>query len=435
MTACFCALCEESAYSAFKKIACIRNLKFIAPDQTMSDVNPNNLIIVEQKPALSWKIRLPLSLLFWSFFLTGVFFYFVCLLPYANFLGLSATLFCPVNLLLITVFCFGVAIYFNQLIIGWKKQGRFPGFWYGFPSAILVWTIGGTVSILQNWYFALLYNSHPEFALVFMAPTIAILIAVILGFKAGKDGGQTAAFVQRTSAFLTRRKFAILGLIILLIATSIVGQQIYYRTATRFPEMRFYNVEPVYWKYYAFFETDNCPFDKFQKLESVCVTQYMNFSSIPAAPSIKEIRFTGGNRSLTDADMKRLAQFPSLERLTLRFVKSLKDSYSSGMEYLPQIKGLKEISLDVTKQSVSEIFYLRKIPNLETIKLYVSSNIMHDPEYQIDYTALQSAPKLKTLVLEFPYKVDEDDVERAREALPKCKIETEKLPKGDYYRP
>jgi hypothetical protein len=60
---------------------------------------------------------------------------------------------------------------------------------------------------------------------------------------------------------------------------------------------------------------------------------------------------------------------------------------------------------------------------------------MHDPEYQIDYTALQSAPKLKTLVLEFPFKVDEDDVERAREALPKCKIETEKQPKGDYYRP
>ena len=281
----------------------------------------------------------------------------------------------------------------------------------------------------------MLYNSHPEFAIVFTAPTIAILIAVILGFKAGKDGGRTAAFVQKTSAFLTRHKFAVLGLITLLIAASIVGQQIYYRTATRFPEMRFYNVEPVYWKYYAFFETDNCPFDKFQKLESICVTSDEDFSSIPAAPSIKELRFTGGNRSLTETDMKRLAQFPSLERLTLRFWKNLKDSDSTGLEYLPQIKGLKELSLDVTKRSVNDISYLKDIPNLETLKLYVSSNIMHDPEYQIDYTALQSAPKLKTLVLEFPFKVDEDDVERAREALPKCKIETEKLPKGDYYRP
>ncbi len=435
MTACFCALCEESAYSAFKKIACIRNLKFIAPDQTMSDVNPNNLIIVEQKSALSWKIRLPLGLLFWLFFLTGVFFFFVCLLPYANFLGLSAPLFLPVNMLLLSAFCFGIAIYFNQLIIGWKKQERFPGFAYGFPAAILVWTIGGTVSILQNWYFALLHNPLPGLWMIVYTPTIAIFIAVILGFKAGKDGGRTAAFVQKTSAFLTRHKFAVLGLITLLIATSIVGQQIYYRTATRFPEMRFYNVEPVYWKYYAFFETDNCPFDKFQNLESICVTSDEDFSSIPAAPSIKELRFTGGNRSLTETDMKRLAQFPSLERLTLRFWKNLKDSDSTGLEYLPQIKGLKELSLDVTKRSVNDISYLKDIPNLETLKLYVSSNIMHDPEYQIDYTALQSAPKLKTLVLEFPFKVDEDDVERALEALPKCKIETEKQPKGDYYRP
>ena len=404
----------------------------------MSDANnaePTVTDNAKRKRSPSWGTRFLLSLLFWSFFLTGVFFYFVCLLPYANFLGISASVFYPVNLLLLTTFCFGVAIYFNQLIIGWKKQERFPGFAYGFPAAILVWTIGGTVSILQNWYFALLHNPLPGLWMIVYTPTIAIFIAVILGFKAGKDKGRTAAFVQKTSAFLTRHKFAVLGLITLLIATSIVGQQIYYRTATRFPEMRFYNVEPVYWKYYAFFETDNCPFDKFQNLESICVTSDEDFSSIPAAPSIKELRFTGGNRSLTDADMKRLAQFPSLERLTLRFWKNLKDSDSTGLEYLPQIKGLKELSLDVTKRSVNDISYLKDIPNLETLKLYVSSNIMHDPEYQIDYTALQSAPKLKTLVLEFPFKVDEDDVERAREALPKCKIETEKQPKGDYYRP
>ena len=404
----------------------------------MSEPNAAEPIVTDNsksKRSPSWGTLFLLRLLFWAFFLTGVFFYFVCLFPYANFLGISASVFYPVNLLLLTVFCFGVAIYFNQLIIGWKKQERFPGFAYGFPAAILVWTIGGTVSILQNWYFALLHNPLPGLWMIVYTPTIAILIAVILGFKAGKDGGRTAAFVQKTSAFLTRHKFAVLGLITLLIAASIVGQQIYYRNATRFPEMRFYNVEPVYWNYYAFFETDNCPFDKFQNLESICVTSDEDFSSIPAAPSIKELRFTGGNRSLTETDMKRLAQFPSLERLTLRFWKNLKDSDSTGLEYLPQIKGLKELSLDVTKRSVNDISYLKDIPNLETLKLYVSSNIMHDPEYQIDYTALQSAPKLKTLVLEFPFKVDEDDVERAREALPKCKIETEKQPKGDYYRP
>ena len=389
----------------------------------------------KSKRSPSWGRLFLLRLLFWAFFLTGVFFYFVCLFPYANFLGISASVFYPVNLLLITAFCFGVAIYFNQLIIGWKKQERFPGFAYGFPAAILVWTIGGTVSILQNWYFALLHNPLPGLWMIVYTPTIAILIAVILGFKVGKDDGRTAAFVQKASAFLTRRKGVVLGLIALLIAASVVGQQIYYRTATRFPEMRFYNVQPAYWKYYAFFDIDNCPFDRFQKLESVCVPRDMNFSSIPTAPSLKEIRFTGGNHSLTDADMKRLAQFPSLERLTLRFWKNLKDSDSTGLEYLPQIKGLKELSLDVTKQSVNEIRYLKDIPNLETLKLYVSSNIMHDPEYPIDYTALQSAPKLKTLVLEFPFKVDEDDVKRAREALPKCKIETEKLPNADYYRP
>ena len=389
----------------------------------------------KSKRSPSWGRLFLLRLLFWAFFLTGVFFYFVCLFPYANFLGISASVFYPVNLLLITAFCFGVAIYFNQLIIGWKKQERFPGFGYGFPAAILVWTIGGTVSILQNWYFALLHNTLPGLWMIVYTPTIAIFIAVVLGFKAGKDKGRTAAFVQKASAFLTRRKGVVLGLIALLIAASVVGQQIYYRTATRFPEMRFYNVQPAYWKYYAFFDIDNCPFDRFQKLESVCVPRDMNFSSIPTAPSLKEIRFTGGNHSLTDADMKRLAQFPSLERLTLRFWKNLKDSDSTGLEYLPQIKGLKELSLDVTKQSVNEIRYLKDIPNLETLKLYVSSNIMHDPEYPIDYTALQSAPKLKTLVLEFPFKVDEDDVKRAREALPKCKIETEKLPNADYYRP
>lgn len=389
----------------------------------------------KRKRSPSWKIRLPLSLLFWAFFLTGVFFFFICLFPYANFLGISASVFYPVNLLLITVFCFGVAIYFNQLIIGWKKQKRFPGFGYGFPATILVWTIGGTVSILQNWYFALLHNPLPGLWMIVYTPTIAILIAVILGFKAGKDDGRTAAFVQKTSAFLTRHKFAVLGLITLLIAASVVGQQIYYRTATRFPEMRFYNVQPVYWKYYAFFDTDNCPFDRFQKLESVCVPRDMNFSSIPAKPSIKEIRFTGGNHFLTEADMKRLAQFPSLERLTLRFWKNLKDSDSTGLEYLPQIKGLKELSLDVTKQSVCDIQHLKDIPNLETLKLFVSMDVLYESELRIDYTDLQSAPKLKTLVLEFPFKVDEDDVERAREALPKCKIETEKLPKAEYYRP
>ena len=389
----------------------------------------------KRKRSPSWKIRLPLSLLFWAFFLTGVFFFFICLFPYANFLGISASVFYPVNLLLITVFCFGVAIYFNQLIIGWKKQKRFPGFGYGFPATILVWTSGGTVSILQNWYFALLHNPLPGLWMIVYTPTIAILIAVILGFKAGKDDGRTAAFVQKTSAFLTRHKFAVLGLITLLIAASVVGQQIYYRTATRFPEMRFYNVQPVYWKYYAFFDTDNCPFDRFQKLESVCVPRDMNFSSIPAKPSIKEIRFTGGNHFLTEADMKRLAQFPSLERLTLRFWKNLKDSDSTGLEYLPQIKGLKELSLDVTKQSVCDIQHLKDIPNLETLKLFVSMDVLYESELRIDYTDLQSAPKLKTLVLEFPFKVDEDDVERAREALPKCKIETEKLPKAEYYRP
>ena len=400
-------------------------------DNAESTVTDN----AKSKRSPSWGRLFLLRLLFWAFFLTGVFFYFVCLFPYANFLGISASVFYPVNLLLITAFCFGVAIYFNQLIIGWKKQERFPGFWYGFPAAILVWTIGGTVSILQNWYFALLHNTLPGLWMLVYTPTIAIFIAVVLGFKAGKDKGRTAAFVQKASAFLTRRKGVVLGLIALLIAASVVGQQIYYRTATRFPEMRFYNVQPAYWKYYAFFDIDNCPFDRFQKLESVCVPRDMNFSSIPTAPSLKEIRFTGGNHSLTDADMKRLAQFPSLERLTLRFWKNLKDSDSTGLEYLPQIKGLKELSLDVTKQSVNEIRYLKDIPNLETLKLYVSSNIMHDPEYPIDYTALQSAPKLKTLVLEFPFKVDEDDVKRAREALPKCKIETEKLPNADYYRP
>lgn len=121
--------------------------------------------------------------------------------------------------------------------------------------------------------------------------------------------------------------------------------------------------------------------------------------------------------------------------MTLRFWKNLKDSDSTGLEYLPQIKGLKELSLDVTKQSANDISYLKDVPNLETLKLFVSMDVLYESELRIDYTDLQSAPKLKTLVLEFPFKVDEDDVERAREALPKCKIETEKLPKAEYYRP
>ena len=346
------------------------------------------------------------------------------MLPYANFLGLSAPLFIPVNLLLITAFCFGVAIYFNQLIKGWKKQERFPGFGYGFPAAILVWTIGGTVSVLQNWYFALLYNSHPEFALVFTAPTIAILIAVILGFKAGKDNGRTAAFVQKASTFLTRHSFAVLGLITLLIAASVVGQQIYYRTAARFPVIKFNNVQPVYWKYYAFFDTGNCPFDKFQNLESICVTSDENFNSISAKPSIKEFRFQS-NRMLTEADIKRLAQFPNLERLKLHHWNSLKNSDSTGLEYFSQIKGLKELSLGVTTQNVGAIPFLKDVPNLESLKLVIfPRDGLFDSE--IDYASLQSAPKLKTLILAFPDGVDEAEVQRAREALPKCKIEVEK---------
>lgn len=394
----------------------------------MSDANQIDLNIEEKKPeprksALSWKIRLPLGLLFWAFFLAGVFFYFVCLLPYANFLGLSAPLFFPVNLLLLTAFCFGVAIYFNQVIKGWKKQERFPGFGFGFPAAILVWTIGGTVSVLQNWYFALLYNSHPEFAIVFTAPTIAILIAVILGFKAGKDGGRTAALVQKTSAFLTRHKFAVLGLITLLIAASVVGQQIYYRTATRFPVMEFNNVQPVYWKYYAFFDTRDCPFDNFQNLESICVTSDENFNSISAKPSIKEFRFQG-NHMLTEADIKRLAQFPNLERLELHYWNSLKNSDSTGLEYISQIKGLKELTLDVTLRSFDDIPFLKDVPNLESLTLIIfPRDVFFDSE--IDYASLQSAPKLKVLILAFPYKVDEAEVQRARDALPNCIIEAE----------
>ncbi len=393
----------------------------------MSEPNAAEPIVTDNsksKRSPSWGTLFLLRLLFWAFFLAGVFFYFVCLLPYANFLGLSAPLFFPVNLLLLTAFCFGVAIYFNQLIKGWKKQERFPGFGYGFPAAILVWTIGGIVSILQNWYFALLYNSHPEFALVFTAPTIAILIAAILGFKAGKDGGRTAALVQKTSAFLTKHRFAVLALITLLIAASVVGQQIYYRTVTRFPVMEFYNVQPVYWKYYAFFDTRDCPFDRFQNLESICVTSDENFNSISAKPSIKEFRFQG-NRMFTEADIKRLAQYPNLERLELHYWNSLKNSDSTGLEYISQIKGLKELTLDVTLRSSDDIPFLKDIPNLESLKLVIfPRDGLFDSE--IDYASLQSAPKLQTLILAFLDGVDKDEVQRAREALPKCKIEVEK---------
>ena len=253
-----------------------------------------------------------------------------------------------------------------------EKTGTFSRLWVRFP---------GCDSCLDDWgngqrstelvlCFALLYNSHPEFALVFTAPTIAILIAVILGFKAGKDNGRTAAFVQKTSAFLTRHRFAVLGLITLLIAASVVGQQIYYRTAARFPVIEFNYVQPVYWKYYAFFDTGNCPFDKFQNLESICVTSDENFNSISAKPSIKEFRFQS-NRMLTEADIKRLAQFPNLERLELHHWNSLKNSDSTGLEYFSQIKGLKELSLGVTTQNVGAIPFLKDVPNLESLKLVI----------------------------------------------------------------
>jgi hypothetical protein len=167
----------------------------------------------------------------------------------------------------------------------------------------------------------------------------------------------------------------------------------------------------------------SCPFDKFQKLESVHFTFGMNFRSLPKSTTIKEICFRG-NHFLTADDIKRLAQMPSLERLHLLFWNELNDSDSTGLEYFSQIKGLKELSLGVTTQNVDAIPFLKDVPNLETLKLYVLELDFFDSE--IDYASLQSAPKLKTLILAFPYKIDEAEVQRAREALPKCKIEVEK---------
>ena len=114
---------------------------------------------------------------------------------------------------------------------------------------------------------------------------------------------------------------------------------------------------------------------------------------------------------------------PSLESLTLLFWNELKDSDSTGLEYFSQIKGLKELSLGVTTQNVDAIPYLKDVPNLETLKLYVSDLGFFDSE--IDYASLQSAPKLKTLILAFPRKIDKDEVQRARDALSNCKIKAE----------
>ncbi|MBR5161728.1 MAG: hypothetical protein IKW80_08880, partial [Thermoguttaceae bacterium] len=129
------------------------------------------------------------------------------------------------------------------------------------------------------------------------------------------------------------------------------------------------------------------------------------------------------NHFLTADDIKRLAQMPSLERLHLLFWNELNDSESTGLEYFSQIKGLKELSLGVTTQNIDSIPYLKDVPNLETLKLYVLELDFFDSE--IDYASLQSAPKLKTLILAFPDKIDKDEVQRARDALPNCKITAE----------
>ncbi|MBR6435301.1 MAG: hypothetical protein IKS45_02210 [Thermoguttaceae bacterium] len=405
----------------------------------MSDTDHLEMNIAEKKPAprkpvLSWKIRLPLSLLFWAFFLAGAVFYFPCLFLICIFLGLSLFIIPNIYGFLLPTFCFGIALYFHQLLKGWKKQERFPGFGYGVPAALVVWTLGGVICVLQNWFFVLLFNTgfNTNWELCFwslLASIFAPGLAVILGFKTCKDEGRTAAFVQKTSAFLARRKGAVIGIITLLIATSVVGQQIYYRTATRFPFLKCETnlaVGPfnhdVFWNYFAFFHTMSCPFDKFQKLESVHFTYGMNFRSLPKSTSVKEIHFRG-NHFLTADDIKRLAQMPSLESLTLLFWNELKDSDSTGLEYFSQIKGLKELSLGVTTQNIDSIPYLKDVPNLETLKLYVLELDFFDSE--IDYASLQSAPKLKTLILAFPDKIDKDEVQRARDALPNCKITAE----------
>ena len=248
----------------------------------------------KSKPALSWKIRLPLGLLFWAFFLAGVVFYFPCLFLICIFLGLSLFSIPNIYGFLLPTFCFGIALYFYQLLKGWKKQESFPGFGYGIPAMLVVWTVGSVICVLQNWFFVFLFNYHRELCYwTLLAPIFSPIIAVILGFKACKDGGRTAALVQKTSAFLARRKGAVIGIIALLIATSIVGQQIYYRTATRFPFLKYENyfaVGPfnhdVFWNYFAFFHTMSCPFEKFQKLESVHYTYGMNFRSLPKSTSI-----------------------------------------------------------------------------------------------------------------------------------------------------
>ena len=401
----------------------------------MSETDHLEMNIVEKKPAprkpvLSWKIRLPLRLMFWAFFLAGAVFYFPCLFLICIFLGLSLFIIPNIYGFLLPTFCFGIALYFHQLLKGWKKQERFPGFGYGVPAMLVVWTVGGVICVLQNWFFVFLFNYMQEICiLALLASIIAPGLAVVLGFKACKDEGRTAALVQKTSAFLTRRKGAVIGIITLLIATSAVGQQIYYRTATRFPFLRCETNLPVgpfnhdvFWNYFAFFHTMSCPFDKFQKLESIHYTYGMNFRSLPKSTSIKEIRFRG-NFNLTADDIKRMAQMPSLERLSLLFWNELKDSNSTGLEYFSQIKGLKDLSLGVTTQNVDAIPYLKDVPNLETLKLYVSDLGFFGSE--IDYASLQSAPKLKTLILAFPDKIDKDEVQRARDALPNFKIKAE----------
>ena len=403
----------------------------------MSDTDHLEMNITEKKPAprkpvLSWKIRLPLGLLFWACILTGVFYYLPCLFLLCIFLGLTLLFIPNIYGFLLPTFCFGIALYFHQLLKGWKKQERFPDFGYGVPAMLVVWTVGGVICVLQNWFFVLLFNCMREICiLTLLASIFAPIIAVTLGFKACKDEGRTVTLVQKTSAFLTKRKGAVIGIITLLIVTSVVGQQIYYRTATRFPflkcESRFavgpFNHD-VFWNYFAFFHTMSCPFDKFQKLESVHFTFGINFRSLPKSTSVKEIRFRG-NSNLTEDDIKRLAQMPSLEYLTLGYWNELKDSDSTGLEYFSQIKGLKELSLGVTTQNVDAIPYLKDVPNLETLKLYVSDLGFFGSE--IDYASLQSAPKLKKLTLSFPHKIDENEVQRARDALPNCKIEADKF--------
>ncbi|MBQ2620236.1 MAG: hypothetical protein IJF84_02765 [Thermoguttaceae bacterium] len=399
----------------------------------MSEADHLEMNIVEKKPAPrkpAWKIRLPLGLLFWAFFLAGAVFYFPCLFLICIFLGLSLFSIPNIYGFLLPTFCFGIALYFHQLLKGWKKQERFPDFGYGVPAMLVVWTVGGVICVLQNWFFVLLFNYMQEICiLTLLASIFAPGIAVVLGFKTCKDGGRTAAMVQKTSAFLARRKGAVIGIITLLIVTSVVGQQIYYRTATRFPFLKCETnlaVGPfnhdVFWNYFAFFHTMDCPFDKFQKLESVHCTYGMNFRSLPKSTSVKEICFRG-NHFLTADDIKRMAQMPSLESLTLQFWNELKDSDSTGLEYFSQIKGLKALSLGVTTQNVDSIPYLKDVPNLKTLKLYISDLGFFDSE--IDYASLQSAPKLKTLILAFPDKIDKDEVQRARDALPNCKIKAE----------